>query len=143
MFPTRVSPRMNVMNALVVFATAGCLALVSPSHNPITLHCLSMPYHPDPRFHPPLSVYQEMNQKQTNCMLVLQICDIPMLYSRNDHFPVLTACCRCCILRIPYGTVTATFLTVCGLIISITALLQSTGIADRLFAELLFRKYLW
>jgi hypothetical protein len=53
------------------------------------------------------------------------------------------ACCKCCILRLPYGTITATLLTICGLAISITALLQSTSITDRLFHELLHRKLFW
>lgn len=51
--------------------------------------------------------------------------------------------CRCCLLRMPYGTITATLLTVCGLVISITALLHSTSISDRLFHELLHRKFFW
>lgn len=56
---------------------------------------------------------------------------------------LLTACCRCCLLRLPYGTITASLLTICGLVIATTSLIQSTSIADRLFLELLHQKYIW
>lgn len=58
--------------------------------------------------------------------------------------PVRTAaCCKCCLLRLPFGTITASLLAACGLIIAVTALLHSTSITDRLFHELLHRKLFW
>ncbi|RWS05621.1 hypothetical protein B4U79_00567 [Dinothrombium tinctorium] len=54
-----------------------------------------------------------------------------------------TACCKCCLLRIPFGTITATLLAVCGLVIAVAALLQSTVISDRIYYELLQRKNFW
>ncbi|XP_015795804.1 uncharacterized protein LOC107372151 [Tetranychus urticae] len=53
------------------------------------------------------------------------------------------ACFKSCLLRIPYGTVLATILALCGVAIILVSLLESTAIADRLIFELLHRKYLW
>src|SRR5947208_2036424 len=43
----------------------------------------------------------------------------------------------------PYGTITATLLSICGLVTAITAVYKATGIAERLFLELLLQQYLW
>ncbi|RWS27541.1 hypothetical protein B4U80_03176, partial [Leptotrombidium deliense] len=45
-------------------------------------------------------------------------------------------CCKCCILRLPFGTITATLIALCGLVIAVTSLMQSTVISDRIFFEL-------
>uniref|UniRef100_T1KCP8 Pyruvate kinase C-terminal domain-containing protein n=1 Tax=Tetranychus urticae TaxID=32264 RepID=T1KCP8_TETUR len=52
------------------------------------------------------------------------------------------ACFKSCLLRMPYGTVLATILALCGVAIILVSLLESAAIADRLIFELLHRKYL-
>ncbi|KAI1287611.1 hypothetical protein HDE_09908 [Halotydeus destructor] len=50
---------------------------------------------------------------------------------------------QCCILKIPYGTITASLMATCGLVISTLALMHSTSITHRIFYELLHRNLLW
>lgn len=54
-----------------------------------------------------------------------------------------SACIKSCLLGIPYGTILATLMSLCGIAIVVVSLLESTAISDQLLFELLNRKYLW
>ncbi|XP_074601143.1 uncharacterized protein LOC141855130 isoform X2 [Brevipalpus obovatus] len=53
------------------------------------------------------------------------------------------ACLKSCLLGIPYGTILATLMSLCGIAIVTVSLLESTAISDQLLFELLHRKFLW
>ncbi|XP_074596886.1 uncharacterized protein LOC141851966 [Brevipalpus obovatus] len=48
-----------------------------------------------------------------------------------------------CFLRLPYGSILATLISVCGVVIALVSLGQSTAILDRILTELLHRKQIW
>ncbi|XP_015787962.1 uncharacterized protein LOC107365015 [Tetranychus urticae] len=50
---------------------------------------------------------------------------------------------RSCFLRLPYASILATLIAICGLVIAMVSLGQSTMITDRLLNELLHRKHIW
>lgn len=52
-------------------------------------------------------------------------------------------CCRGCLGKLPYGTITASLLSICGLCLAVAALFYITSIVDRAILDLFHKKYLW
>lgn len=63
-------------------------------------------------------------------------------FQRIELF-LFIACCKCFLFRLPYGTITASLMAVCGMIVSGCSIAKATKISEKMFFDLLQRNYLW